>query len=40
LNPPSRATLAAMAVSGLLDIISLMTLNTSSLAVKPGNLKR
>jgi hypothetical protein len=38
LNPPSRATLAAMAVSGLLDIISFMMVNTSSLALKPGNL--
>jgi hypothetical protein len=40
LNPPSRETLAAMVMSGFFDIISLMTLNTSSFTDNPGNLEK
>jgi hypothetical protein len=40
LKPPSRETLAAIVMSGFFDIISRMTLNTSSFTDNPGNLKQ
>jgi len=39
LKPPSKATAAAMAVSGALDIISFKMLIMSSLTDNPGKLK-
>jgi hypothetical protein len=39
LKPPSKATAAAMAVSGAFDIISFKMLRMSSFAVSPGKLK-